>query len=354
MEFSAQQIADFLSGVVDGDPSVKVSAFSKIDDGIPGSLSFLSNPKYLPYVYDCKASVILVNKDFQPEKAVNSTLIRVDNAYESLALLMQLVEQQSERATGISPLANIHETARIGDDAYIGPFVNIGRNVEIGAGATIHDRVSIAHDVVIGEGITLFPGVVIYANTQIGSRCVIHANAVIGSDGFGFAPTGDGRYTKIPQTGNVKIEDEVEIGAGTTIDRATIGSTLIARGVKIDNLVQIAHNVEIGEDSVIASQTGIAGSSKIGKQVMFGGQVGISGHLSIADGTILGAKAGVAGSIKEPRQIWSGYPAVPMNTFRRSYVVNKNLPELQRTVSDLKKKIEELEKTLRSTTENSK
>jgi UDP-3-O-[3-hydroxymyristoyl] glucosamine N-acyltransferase len=346
MEFTARQIADFLTGEIEGNPLVTVNDFSKIEEGKAGTLSFLSNPKYTPFLYETQASIVLVSRDFKPEKAVNCTLIRVHNPYESLAKLMNLVVQQQPRKTGISSLAFINSTAQIGEDALIEAFAYIGQNVIIGSNAIIHPQVYIADNVIIGDNVVLFPGVIIHHNTVIGNRCVIHSNAVIGSDGFGFAPAADGSYEKIPQLGNVILEDDVEIGANSTIDRATFGNTLIGKGVKIDNLVQIAHNVEIGEHSVIASQTGIAGSSKIGKKVMFGGQVGITGHVSIADGTILGAKAGVAGSIKVPGQIWSGYPAVPMNTFRRSYVVNKNLPEMQKTVNGLLRRIEKLEQMI--------
>ncbi|NLK47299.1 MAG: UDP-3-O-(3-hydroxymyristoyl)glucosamine N-acyltransferase [Bacteroidales bacterium] len=344
MKFTAQQIADFLKGTVEGDPHVSVYDFSKIEEGKPGTLSFLSNPKYTHYIYDCRADIVLVNRDFKSEKPVSPTLIRVDNAYESLAKLMSLVEDSQERKSGISSLASIDASAKIGSEAFIAPFVQIGAQVKIGKRPTIHGNVSIADNTMIGDNVIIYPGVVIYPDTIIGNNCVIHANAVIGADGFGFAPTESGSYKKIPQIGNVVLEDDVEIGANTTVDRATLGSTIIRKGVKIDNLVQVAHNVEVGEHSVIASQTGIAGSSKIGKKVMFGGQVGISGHIDIADGTMLGAKAGVGSNIKTPGQIYSGYPAVPMNTFRRSYVVSKNLPELQKTIYELVKKVKELEK----------
>lgn len=353
MTYTAGQLAEYLKGTVEGNPDISVHDFSKIEDGKPGTLSFLANPKYINYIYDCQADVVLVNKDFVPEKPVKATLIRVENAYESLAILMNLVTNGKSRKTGISSLAVIDNTAIIGNKAYIAPYVIIGTGVKIGDKATIHGNVSIADNTVIGDNVLIYPGVSIYEGCVIGNNCIIHANAVIGSDGFGFAPSEDGTYKKIPQTGNVVIEDDVEIGSNTTIDRATLGSTIIRKGVKLDNLVQVAHNVEIGEDSVIASQTGIAGSSKIGKRVMFGGQVGISGHVNIADGTILGAKAGVASSIKTPGQIYSGYPAVPINTFRRSYVVNKNLPVLQNTINELIKKVGELEKIIESKSLNS-
>ena len=346
MEFSARQIADFLHGEVEGDPSVLVNEFAKIEEGRPGTISFLANPRYEPHIYESKASIVLVNKSFVPSRELPMTLIRVDNAYESLALLMTLASGASPRKSGISSLASIDATATVGTGVFADSFVSIGAGSVVGNNVELHSKVTIEENVSIGEGTIIYPGAVIYHDTRIGRNCVIHANAVIGSDGFGFAPTEDGSYRKIPQLGNVVLEDEVEIGACSTVDRATMGNTVIKRGVKIDNLVQIAHNVEIGEDSVIASQTGIAGSSKIGPKVMFGGQVGITGHVQIAEGTVLGAKAGVASSIKVPGQVWSGYPAVPMNTFRRAYVVNKNLPELQKTINALLKKVEELEKRL--------
>lgn len=280
------------------------------------------------------------------EKPVKATLIRVENAYEALAVLMNIVENAKARPTGFSSLAHIDASVVIGKDAYVAAFTQIASGVFIGDSVSIHGNVNIAKNCKIGNNVLIYPGVSLYEDTVVGDNCIIHANAVIGSDGFGFAPDENGVYQKIPQMGNVVLEDNVEIGANTTIDRATLGSTIIKKGVKIDNLVQIAHNVEIGEDTVIASQTGIAGSTKVGKRVMFGGQVGISGHIHIPDDTKFGAKAGLANNIKEPGQIYSGYPAVPINTFRRAYVVNKNLPELHRTIIDLKKRIEELEKII--------
>ncbi|MCE1155701.1 MAG: UDP-3-O-(3-hydroxymyristoyl)glucosamine N-acyltransferase [Bacteroidales bacterium] len=348
MEFSARQIADYLQGEVEGDPTVLVNDFSKIEEGRPGTISFLANPRYESYIYESKSSIVLVNKTFIPSKAINATLIRVDNAYESLAKLMTLASAGDKPGKGISSLATIHPDAQLADDVFADSFVSVAAGARIGAGVQLHSKVTVGENVTIGDGCILYPGAVIYRDTQIGRNCVIHANAVIGSDGFGFAPTDDGSYRKIPQLGNVILEDDVEIGACSTVDRATMGSTIISRGVKIDNLVQVAHNVEIGEDSVIASQTGIAGSTKIGRKVMFGGQVGISGHLLIADGTMLGAQAGVGSSIKVPGKIWSGSPAVPMNIFRRSYVVSKNLPELQNTINALKKQVEALEKAVMS------
>jgi UDP-3-O-[3-hydroxymyristoyl] glucosamine N-acyltransferase len=348
MEFTAQQIADFLHGDIEGDPSVKVSNFSKIEEGKPGTLSFLSNPKYIHYIYDCEASVVLVNKDFIAEKEIKPTLIRVEDAYQSLALLLTLVDQTKLKKTGISPLAYISETAKIGENAYIAPFVYIGENVTIDKNVTLHANCSIEDETTLGENVTLFSGVKIYNNCVIGNNCTLHSGSVIGSDGFGFAPTEDGSYKKIPQMGNVVLEDDVEIGANSVVDRATMGSTIIRKGVKIDNLVQIAHNVEIGANTVIAAQTGISGSTKLGKQCILAGQVGIAGHLQIADGTIFGAQSGVPNSIKSANQAFQGYPALPVMNFRRSSVVYKNLPDLQNTIYAMQKKIQKLENKISS------
>jgi len=346
MEFTAQQIADFLGGKIQGDPSVKVSDFSKIEEGKPGTLSFLSNPKYSQFIYDSEASIVLVNKDFQPERDVRATLILVDDAYQSLATLLSLVEQTKPKKTGTSPLAYISATAEIGENAYIAPFVYIGENVKIGSNTSILAHVSVEDGAKIGENVTLNAGVKIYYNCEVGNNCILHSGCVIGSDGFGFAPTGDGSYKKIPQMGNVVLEDNVEIGANTVVDRATMGSTFIRKGVKIDNLVQIAHNVEIGENTVIAAQTGISGSTKLGKQCILAGQVGIAGHLQIADGTIFGAQTGVPNSVKIPNQTLQGYPAVPIMTFHKAAIVHKNLPELQKLIYAMQKRIDELEKKL--------
>jgi len=348
MEFTAQQIADFLQGEIQGDPLVKVSNFSKIEEGKPGTLSFLSNPKYIHYIYDCKASIVLVNKDFIPDKEIESTLIRVDDAYQSLALLLTMVDQAKPRKTGISPLAFISDTANIGENAYIAPFVYIGENVTIAKNAYIQAHCSIDDNVKLGENIKLFSGVKVYNSCVIGDNCTLHSGAVIGSDGFGFAPTEDGSYSKIPQTGNVVLEDDVEIGANSVVDRATMGSTIIRKGVKIDNLVQIAHNVEVGTNTVIAAQTGISGSTKLGNQCMLGGQVGIAGHLHIADGTIFGAQTGVSGSVKKTNQTLQGYPAIPIMTFQRSSVVYKNLPEIQKMIFAMQKQIQDLENKISS------
>ena len=348
MEFTAQQIADFLGGTVQGDPSVKVHTFSKIEEGKPGTLSFLSNPKYSQYLYESQASIILINKDFQLENTVHATLIRVDDAYQSLAVLLSMVEQAKPKKTGISPLSFISPSASIGENAYIAPFVYIGEEVTIGANASIYANVCIEDGVKIGNNITLYAGVKIYNSCEIGNNCMLHSGVVIGSDGFGFAPTEDGSYKKIPQMGNVILEDNVEIGTNSVVDRATLGSTIIRKGVKIDNLVMVAHNVEVGTNTVIAAQTGISGSTKLGKQCVLAGQVGIAGHLNIADGTIFGAQTGVPNSVKIPNQVLQGYPAMPVMTFHKAAIVHKNLPELQKTVYALQKQIQELENRINS------
>lgn len=347
MEFTAQQIADFIQGKVEGDVTVRVSNFSKIEEGQPGTLSFLSNPKYSQYIYDSNASVILVNNDFEPERPVKATLIRVANAYESLAFLLSVVEQSKPRKTGISPQAFVSESAQVGENVYIAPFVFVGDNVIIGKNAQLFAGSTVGDNTQLGENVKLYAGVHVYHDCKIGNNCIFHSGAVIGSDGFGFAPSEDGSYRKIPQMGNVVIEDDVEIGANTTIDRATLGSTVIKKGVKLDNLVQIAHNVEIGENTVMASQTGIAGSTKIGKQSIFGGQTGVAGHLHIADGTIVGAQAGIAASVSEKNQILQGSPAILASKFRRSTVVFKTLPDMQNTIYELLKKVAELETKLK-------
>jgi len=348
MEFTAQQIADFLGGEIQGNPSIKVSDFSKIEEGKPGTLSFLSNPKYSQFIYDSQASIILVNKDFLPEREVQSTLILVDDAYQSLAKLLTMVDQTKPKKTGISPLAYISTSAKIGENAYIAPFVYIGDNVTIGKNVSLHPHSCVEEGAKLGENVTLFSGVKIYYNCVLGNNCTLHSGSVIGSDGFGFAPSEDGSYKKIPQMGNVVLEDNIEIGANSVVDRATLGSTIIRQGVKIDNLVQIAHNVEVGMNTVIAAQTGISGSTKLGKQCILGGQVGIAGHLHIAEGTSFGAQTGVPNNIKVPNHAFQGYPAIPVMTFHRASVVYKNLPELQKTVYALEKKIQELENRISS------
>ena len=339
MEFTVQQIADYLKGTVEGDGALKVSELSKIEEGRPGTLTFLSNPKYTQYIYTTQASACLVNKDFVAEQSLTTTLIRVDNAYECLAKLLTLVDSFKPKKQGISAKSDIHETAKLGENVYVGAFVVIGANVVIGNNVKIYANTVIDDNVVVGDDSVIYAGVKIYEGCRIGKRCVLHAGVVVGSDGFGHAPDAEGHYHKIPQIGNVVIEDDVELGANTTVDRATMGSTIIRRGVKIDNLVQVAHNVEIGEDTVIAAQSGIAGSTKIGKHCMFGGQVGVAGHITIADGSIFGGKSGVTSAIKEPNKVWQGYPVMPIMGFRKLNVLQKQLPDLAHKIYDLEKKI---------------
>lgn len=347
MEFSAQQIADFLKGEIIGNPDVKVSDISKIEEGKPGTLTFLSNPKYTQYIYTTGASIVLVNKDFIIEDKIQATLIKVDNSYNALASLLNLIEQSKPQKKGIDSLAFISSSAKVGDFAYIGAFAYIGEDVKIGDSAKIYPHVFIGDNVTIGENVTIFAGVKIYQDCKIGDNCIIHAGVVIGGDGFGFAPDENGCYQKIPQIGNVVIENDVEIGANTCIDRATMGSTHIQKGVKLDNLIQLAHNVEIGANTVIASQTGVAGSTKIGKNCVFGGQVGIGGHIHIANGTKFGAQSGVISNIKEPNQILQGSPVMPVMQFMKASAIIRRLPELQKTISELQKEVELLKSKIK-------
>lgn len=347
MEFSAQQIADFLHGEIVGNPDVKVNNLSKIDDSVPDTLTFLSNPKYNHYIYDCKAAIVLVNNDFIPEQPISTTLIKVENAYQSLAALLQLVDSFKQNKTGIEPLSYVSASAEIGADPYIGAFSYIGDKVKTGKAVKIYPQCFIGDNVVIGDNVTIYAGAKIYADCIIGNRCVIHSGAVIGADGFGFAPTADGSYNKIPQIGNVVLEDNVEIGANTTVDRATMGSTVIRKGVKLDNLIMIAHNVEVGANTVIAAQSGIAGSTKIGQNCMFGGQVGIPGHLHIENGVKISAQAGVTGNVKE-NAVLLGSPAIPVMQFSKSYVYFKKLPELAKTIDALQKEVESLRNQIKA------
>ena len=327
MEFTASAIAGFLNGEIEGNPDVKVNTVAKIEEGFEGALSFLANPAYEQYIYTTNSSIALVNKTFVPSGKIKATLIKVDNAYESFAALLRLVEQSKPRKKGVHPSAVIEPSAKIGDDVYIGAHSYIGENCSVGSGCAVYPNVYIGDNSKIGDNCVLYAGVKIYHECVIGNECIIHAGAVIGSDGFGFAPS-DAEYSKIPQLGNVVLEDNVEIGANSTIDRATMGSTIIRKGVKLDNLIQIGHNVEVGENTVMAAQTGIAGSTKIGKNCMFGGQVGIAGHLKIAAGTKIGAQAGIMSDIKEENSAIMGTPAFDIKQFMKSYVVFKKLPEL--------------------------
>lgn len=342
MEFTARQIAEFVHGTIEGDADVKISDISKIDEGKPGTITFLANPAYTRYIYTTQASIVLVSNDFVPEKSVTPTLIRVADPYQTLANLMQMYDQPQQPASGIDSLAFVHPEAQVGNEVYVGAFAYVGKGVKIADKVSIHPQAYIADGVEIGERTIIEPGVKIYRNCKIGSDCIIHAGAVIGSDGFGFAPKSQENFTKVPQLGNVVIEDLVEIGANTTIDRAALGSTVIERGVKLDNLIQVAHGVRIGENTVIAAQVGVSGSTKIGKNCMIAGQVGFAGHITVADGVMIGAQSGVSNHIKQPNIIVLGSPAIDASVCRKSYAVFRNLPSLDRKVADLERKLAEL------------
>jgi len=344
MEFTAATIAGFLKGEIEGDPDIKVNTIARIEEGQKGALSFLANPKYEHYIYTSGSSIVLVNRDFVPISKINATLIRVENAYEAFATLLRLVDQSRPRKTGIHKTAIIETTAKIGNDVYIGPYAYIGENCEIGNGCSVFPHVYVGDNTKVGENCSINPGVKIYHDCVVGDNCIIHAGTIIGSDGFGFAPQSEDEYMKIPQLGNVVIEDNVEIGANVTIDRATIGSTIIRKGVKLDNLIQIGHNVEVGENVVMAAQTGIAGSTKIGKNCMFGGQAGIAGHIKIASGTKIGAQAGILSNIKVENTVILGSPAIDFKQFLKSSVIFKRLPDLKSKIDTLEKDVESLKK----------
>ena len=341
MKFTANQIAEILGGEIDGNGEVEVFKLSKIEEGEKGSLTFLSNPKYTPYIYSTKASIAIVGKHFIPEKEFKTTLIKVDDAYQSFALLLEYYNQAKSQKTGIEQPSYVAESVKFETDIYIGAFAYIGNNVSIGKNAKVYPNVYIGDNVKIGDNVTLFSGAKIYSETEIGNNCVINSGAIIGADGFGFAPNKDGTFDKIPQIGNVIIEDFVDIGAATTIDRATMGSTIIRSGVKLDNQIQVAHNVEIGKNTVIAAQTGIAGSTKIGENCMIGGQVGIVGHLTIGNNVRIQAQAGIAKNIKDSEVI-QGTPAFGYSDFNKSYVYFKKLPSIVATINSLEKKVKAL------------
>lgn len=346
MDFSAQAIAQFLGGTVEGNPDVRVNTVAKIEEGHPGALSFLANPKYAHYIYITQSSIVLVNNDFIVESPIKATLVRVNNAYESFASLLQLYAQSKKQKQGIETLSFIHSSAKVGENLYLGAFAYISENVVLGNNVKIYPNAYIGDNVKIGDNTIVYPSVTIYEDCVIGNECVLHAGSVVGADGFGFASGEDTNYKKIPQIGNVIIEDHVEIGANATIDRATMGSTILRKGVKLDDHVHIAHNVEIGENTVMAAQSGVAGSTKIGKNCMFGGQVGISPHIRIADGVKAGAQAGIPSDIKKEGSIVLGSPASDISAQRRSMAVYKNLPELRSRLSDLEKIVEELKRKI--------
>lgn len=344
MEFTALQIADILNGIVEGDGSVVVTHFSKIEDGKAGSLTFLANPKYERFIYSTGASAVLVNEDFKASEPVKAVVIRVKNAYASLAVLLDFVEKFKVKKSGVDPLACISASASVADGCFVGPFACIGEGAVIGENSRVHPHCVIGDGVVVGRDCVLYPGVKVYEGCIIGNRCILHAGAVVGADGFGFAPVGE-EYKKIPQLGNVVLADDVEIGANTTIDRAVMGSTTVGRGVKIDNLVQIAHNVDIGSNTVMAAQVGISGSVKIGTGCRIGGQVGIAGHIKIGDNASLAAQTGIISDIAEGATVF-GTPALNARSFLRSYSLFSKLPDIYRTINSLQKEVEALQKEI--------
>lgn len=343
MQFTALEISLLLNGTVEGKPEVTVNQLAKIEEAEEGCLSFLANPKYEQYLYSTKASIVLINNDQVLTEPVNATLIRVENPYIAISVLLEKYNQSKLAKVGIEQPCFIHPSAVIGQGAYIGAFTYIGPNVKIGNNCRIYPNSFLADNVELGNNVTLFAGVKIYFDCIIGNNVIIHSGVVVGGDGFGFAPQADGSYQKVSQIGNVIIEDEVEVGANTTIDRATMGSTIIRKGVKLDNLIQIAHNVEIGSNTVVAAQTGISGSAKIGENVILGGQVGVVGHINIAKGSQVQAQSGVSRSIKEENKKWAGAPATNYQDHMRSQVVLMRLPEIEKKIYELEKKLAELQ-----------
>jgi len=345
MEFSAHQIAQMLGGTVEGNPEATVNTLSKIEEGTKNSLSFLANPKYTHHIYQTDATIVIVNTTFVAEEPLKEgcTLIRVEDAYGSFGKLLEAYNQIKNNKVGIEKQTAISESAQLGENLYIGAFTSIGDNAKIGNNVKIYPGCYIGDNVTVGDNTIIFADVKVYTDCVIGAECLIHAGVVIGADGFGFVPNAENQYNKVPQIGNVIIEDHVEIGANTCIDRATLGSTIIRKGVKLDNLVQIAHNVEVGENTVIAAQTGVAGSTKIGKDCMIGGQVGFAGHLLIADKVKIAAQSGIGSNIKEG-EIVQGSPAFPIGDYKRSYVMFRNLPQMSTDLRDLKSEISEMKK----------
>ena len=345
MEFSAEQIAGILGGIVEGNPQATVNGLAKIEEGQPGALSFLSNPKYEEYIYVTLSSICIVNKTFTPIKEIPATLtlVKVDDAYACFAKLLEVYSQMSKKSPKIENPSFISDTASVGEGLYLGAFAYIGENAKIGNNVSIYPNAYIGDNVEIGEGSIIHPGASIYTDCKIGKNCIIHAGVIIGADGFGFVPDANGEYQKVPQIGNVILEDNVEVGSNSTIDRATMGSTIIRKGVKIDNLCQIAHNVEIGKNTAMAAQVGIAGSAKIGENVMIGGQAGISGHLFIADGAKIVAQSGIPSSVKKADTLM-GSPGIPLEDFKKSYYGFRKLPFILNKINEMDKKIKELTK----------
>jgi len=344
MQFTAQDIAFILNGKVEGDPLVAVDRLAKIEEATPGSLTFLANPKYEPHLYTTNASIAIVNDSLELSDPVKCTLIRVENAYSAFTVLLEKYNTYKLHKEGIEQPSFIHETAVLGENVYIGAFAYIGAGVKIGDNSKVYPHTYIGDNAIIGSNTTLFANVKVYFDCVLGNNNTIHSGAVIGSDGFGFAPNADGSYTKIAQIGNVILEDDVEVGSNTTIDRATMGSTILRKGVKLDNLIQIAHNVDIGSNTVIAAQTGVSGSTKLGENVILGGQVGVVGHITIAKGTQVQAQSGIGRSLTEENKKWAGSPAFAYSSNMRSNVVLQRLPELEKRVIELEKIIAELRK----------
>ncbi|WP_370226379.1 UDP-3-O-(3-hydroxymyristoyl)glucosamine N-acyltransferase [Mesoflavibacter sp.] len=336
MKFTAEQIAGILEGVVEGNPQVEVSKLSKIEEGEEGALTFLANPKYTHYIYTTKASIAIVNNTFIPEQDISCTLIKVEDAYKAFSKLLEYYNQVKLNKSGVEQPSYISDNVKQGDNIYIGAFTYIGNNVTLGNNVKIFPSSYIGDNVTIGDDTVVFSGAKVYSESIIGKNCVINSGAIIGADGFGFAPDENGEYSKVPQIGNVILEDFVDIGAATTIDRATLGSTIIRRGVKLDNQIQIAHNVEIGKNTVIAAQTGVAGSTKIGENCQIGGQVGIVGHITIGNNVKIQAQSGIGRNVKD-NEVLQGSPALSYGDFNKSYVYFKNLPKIVKTVNDLEK-----------------
>lgn len=346
MKFIASQIAALLSGTIEGDPNAEVWNVAKIEEGAPGMLSFLANPKYTPYLYTTKSSVVIVSNDFVAKEPVAATLIRVADPYASFAKLLAFYDEMANKKEGVSSLAFVSPTAHCGENLYLGEFAFIGEHVTLGNNVKIYPQVYVGDGSVIGDNTVLYPGVRLYRDTVVGKRCVIHAGAVLGADGFGFAPQEDGHYEKIPQVGNVVVDDDVEIGANTTIDRSTMGSTRIHKGVKLDNLVHLAHNVEVGEHSALAAQVGVSGSTHLGKHCVVGGQSGFVGHLHIADGSKFGGQCGIMGNIKEENQEFMGTPIQPLRQYLVANARFRHIDEMARKIDALEKELAELKSRL--------
>lgn len=342
MTFTAEQIATLIQGKIEGNPNAEIKNFAKIEEGYPGALSFLANPKYEEFLYDCKSSAVIVGDELKLQKKVKTTLIRVPDAYGAFAILLQKYEEMKIREVGREEPNYIGKNTVIGEGEFIAAFSKIGKDVKIGKNVSIFSNTVIEDNVHIGDNTIIHSNTTIYNGCKIGANCTIHSSSVIGSDGFGFAPNSENKYSKIPQIGNVVLEDHVDIGSNCSIDRATMGSTIIRKGVKLDNLIQIAHNVEIGENTVIAAQSGIAGSTKIGKNCMIGGQVGIIGHLTISNGVKIAAQSGIGKSIKKENSVWQGSPAFEVGAYQRSLVGFRNLPKIQEKINNLEKQISKL------------